>query len=812
MKLRLLFLLCCLICAAIQAQETTPQKLLPGQGEIALEGKISSVEAGKFTLSVSSFILPNGKTNLLQNPKRKTIISSDKTIVQVRDNAGRSVQWNELKPEVSALVIGQDKGSGGDLPARVIQVWQGVKDGVYLWPEAAKAPEPVPVIIDDGPPAEKRGRLPNVLEAGTLDGEENQALWTMGGTVPPRWEKSGQNHYLSLEANTPQMTSRVSTTVPIDPEWKTVRLSAQVKVENLQRGAMWMHTPRFTWRFFNDLGKPMQEGRGLNLWADSDWQRVGQTILVPKDAVRMEINASLQGATGRFAFDNLRLEPNAPIDLLPLREGFPEGTFSQVDASEAPQGFRPWTDGTQLIEENGEKFLRLTNQNPNRFVGASIDLALPREWQAVKVRARVRIKDFAPGPQSWNIAKIGVVAIDELGQRIGPILNEPKLTADADWAVQETTNILPTGTVGLRLEPSLLGAKGTFDVDELQIEKAEDAAGPLPVVAGIAAIPAETFEESDGKGLFQGWTKVPGKTGEVQAVDENGIRYMHLSNAGGDRYVGAAKAFKLPPDWRALTVSARVRTKFLVRTDPNTEWKTARIGIKFQDARGQQVGGWPPSLMLPGNSDWKVLSARMDIPRQASYILIEPMLQETKGEFDVDDLQFEKAEPKVIAAAIHEWTRAFPEGTFERKDERGEVIGWEMDGRGTSIEQEEDNHFLRLTNDSNRNTVMAQSQWRVLPGWKTIRVRARLRAANLKSGTNPLDGARFQVLFSNANEDILMPLPPPIEVKKATDWVDLQTVCPVPIGATVLKLLPTLSRTSGILDIDDVLIEPIDEP
>ncbi|HEY0074737.1 MAG TPA: hypothetical protein VGB77_11585, partial [Abditibacteriaceae bacterium] len=632
-------------------------------------------------------------------------------------------------------------------------------------------------------------------------------------------EKSGQNQYLSLEANVPQMLSRASTTIALNPEWKTLRLSAQVKIENLKRGLLGTHTPRFNWRFFNDLNQQVQEGRGLNFLDDTNWRRMGQTILVPKEAVRMEINASIQGATGRFSFDNLRLEPNAPVDLLPLREGFPEGAFSQVDATNAPQGFRPWTDGTQVVEENGEKFLRLTNQSANRFVGASIDLALPRDWASVKVRARVRIKDFVAGPQSWNIAKIGVVAIDELGQRVGPILDEPKLTADADWAVQETTNVLPPGTVGLRIEPSMLGAKGTFDVDDLQIEKADgafaNAALPgeaLPVNTGPNNLPDLTFEEVDAKGFFRGWTPVPGRGGIVQAGEENGNHFLHLSNAGLDNYVGAAKVLKLPPDWRAVTISARVRAKNLVRSDPNTDWKTARIGIRFQDARGQQVGGWPPSLMLPGNSDWKVLSARTDIPRQASFLLLEPMLQDTKGEFDVDDLRFEKAVPKVIAAPIYEWTRSFPEGTFERKDEQGEVIGWEIDGRGARIEQEEDNHFLRLTNDNARNTVMAQSQWRVLPQWKTVRVRARLRASNLKSGANPLDGARFQVLFSNANEDILMPIPPPIEVKKAADWADLQTVCSVPQGATVLKLLPTLSRTSGTLDVDDVLIEPIDEP
>ncbi|HEY0076223.1 MAG TPA: hypothetical protein VGB77_19135, partial [Abditibacteriaceae bacterium] len=187
MKLRLLILCCCFVGHVAGAQEATPQKLLPAPGEIALEGKITSVEAGKLTLVATSFILPNGKTSVLPTPKPKTILSSEKLIIHVRGDAARPVSWNDLKPDISALVIGQDKGSGGNLPARLIQVWQGVKDGVYLWPEPVKAPEPVAVApVDDGPPAEKPSRLPNVLEAGDLEGEENKELWKMAGTVPPR--------------------------------------------------------------------------------------------------------------------------------------------------------------------------------------------------------------------------------------------------------------------------------------------------------------------------------------------------------------------------------------------------------------------------------------------------------------------------------------------------------------------------------------------------------------------------------------------------------------------------------------------------
>lgn len=809
MKCRMLFFAFILLVTVGWAQDKTQ---LPVQGEIALEGTITVVEGGKITLLAQSFTLPNGKTNPLPTPKVKIVVATEKTSISVRGDAARVLAWDDLKPNVSALVIGTDKGSGGDLPARSIQVWQGVKDGVYQWPTKATIIDPEPVIdLAGAPTVEKLFASTNQLPQGDFEGGEDEQLapqWKIFGTVLPQIEKKGGNHWLTMEIPTEAAWSQVATSISLKPEWKTIRLSAQVKIENLKRGPIWSATPRLNWKLFDDQNKMVADGRGVNLFAETDWQRVGQTIILPKDAVRMEVTAGMQGATGRFSFDNLRLEANAPADLLPLREGLPEGTFSQVNEVNQPAGYRLWTDNdARVVNENDNPFLRLTNLFPNRMVGVSLDLALPRDWTGIKFRARLRLKNYQPGAQDWNNARIGLVPLDEFGGRVGQILVEPRLNADTDWTTIETTNVLPNGAVGLRIEPSLLGAKGILDVDDLQLE---NAAVSLPHFEIRPNMIEGTFEDLDEKGLPRGWKITPNGIGTVTSGTSNDNKFLRLNNPTPDKVLMAGAIFKFPADWRALKVSARLRGSNLQRKDTQTDWKTARVGITFIDARGDRVGGFPPSLSLMGDSDWKTLSTRLDIPRQAAYIKIEPLLQDTSGILDVDDVQFEKDIPKVIAAPIYEWTRAFPEGTFERKNEQGEVIGWDLDGRNVRIEQEEDNHFLRLTNDSNRNTVFAQSQWRVLPQWKTVRVRARIRAANLKTGGNPLDGARFQVLFSNADEQILMPLPPPIEVKKETDWADLQTLCPVPQGATVLKLMPTLSRTTGILDIDDVLIEPVD--
>jgi hypothetical protein len=93
-----------------------------------------------------------------------------------------------------------------------------------------------------------------------------------------------------------------------------------------------------------------------------------------------------------------------------------------------------------------------------------------------------------------------------------------------------------------------------------------------------------------------------------------------------------------------------------------------------------------------------------------------------------------------------------------------------------------------------------------------VRVGARLRAHNLKSGANPLDGARLQYLFLNEKGETLMPIPAPLDVKTNSDWANRQNISAIPPGATIIKIMLALARTTGTLDVDDIYIEPADAP
>jgi hypothetical protein len=412
------------------------------------------------------------------------------------------------------------------------------------------------------------------------------------------------------------------------------------------------------------------------------------------------------------------------------------------------------------------------------------------------------------GDRPWESARITLKTTNAEGERTGGYLDIVQLREDSDWKTLEVVNLIAKGATILEIEPGLLGSTGVLDVDDIEII---DASGEdLLHLSIVENGPSNTFDELNGRGWPQGWYGEGSNPAAVSTVEEDGNRFLRLSS---DKliYQAAKGRYKLPEDWRAIRVIGRLRVKNLLR-EPNAEaWKTARVGFIFQNKQGEQTGGFHQSLSLPNDSDWKILAVRADIPRDATYIEVAAVLQNCAGILDVDDLAFEKATPTVNIAPTHQWTRLFPEGTFELADEKGGPLHWELDNKAQVVE-EEGNKFLRLTNESNRNTVFVSGQWKIEPGWKGVRVRARLRGRNLKKGTNPFDGARLQILFLDAQFSPLTTAPALLELTKDSDWKDLQATVAIPAGAAIIKLMPSLSRTAGTLDVDDISIEPITAP
>ncbi len=789
------------------------EEVMPQAGEIAVEGPLIAISNGRLIIDVTSYTLSNGKVNPVNPAKPKAIIFTAKTPLHVRGSATK-VKVNDLKPAAFIRAIGTDKGTGEPLPARDMAVWDSAKNGVYSWGAAPQNTPPQTTIIEtaeaaDVPPdGENRPYINQFLQGDFQKVAAGQVPpgWTVGPGIAARVQEKDGKKWLAITNNTAKNWGTLRYKLPLAPDWKRLRVSAQLKVKNLKNVTEWWHTSRLDFNILDAKDQVLSYGRGLNLWKNSDWTTLHKFIVIPEGATSLSLEPGFFYSTGELLIDNIRVEANVPIEARPIREGFPEGTFENIEGSGWPEGFEPWIPETlKMVEENGNHFVRLTGQPPGQSSGLDGRFALPPQWKRVKVKARVRLTNYTRGAKNWETAKIGVVAEDETSQVAGNNLKPAEISPSEQWTTVEITNPVPKGATMLNVRPQLSNSIGVLDVDDLEILDATN--DDLPHLGITPDLPGGQFEELDEKGWPKGWIKEAGQPEMFQVGVENGNHFLRLSSP--KPYYAAVKArFKLPDNWRAVKLRGRIRVKNLVRESKTENWKTTRVGFIFQNKHGERVGGFLPSLELHADSDWQELEVKADIARDAVYIELAAVLQNSGGIFDVDDLKLEQATPTVKLAPIYEWTRAFPEGTFELQDENGAPLHWTMNNRA-QILQEDGNKFLRLTSESIKDTVFVSGAWKIKPEWKSIRVRARMRGANLKKGASPFDGARMQIIFMDANDNPLASIPPPIELKKDSDWLDLQTQVAIPPGATSIKLLPSLSRSSGLFDVDDVLIEPI---
>lgn len=111
----LFFSFCCLLNVSV-AQEGAV-----APGEIGFHGTVLSFDEEKnvLVMSVASFTLPNGKSSKLAAPKPKTVtLSAETQLLGAKGVPAKPL----LKAGAVVTVIGQDAGSGKDVPARLVVV------------------------------------------------------------------------------------------------------------------------------------------------------------------------------------------------------------------------------------------------------------------------------------------------------------------------------------------------------------------------------------------------------------------------------------------------------------------------------------------------------------------------------------------------------------------------------------------------------------------------------------------------------------------------------------------------------------------
>jgi hypothetical protein len=597
------------------------------------------------TLQVTSFTNNSGKTASLAAPKPKTILFNAATRLQVRGDISRQISLSQLKIGAHAFATGIERGSGQPLLARTVAVWQREQDGKYFYEiPITNPPATIPAKIQKTPPdvvpattgIGTRKDVPNELPIGDFQTIENgiPSGWTLRDNKGIQIiEEDNDNRFLML---TPAMdAAALHARIPVSPHWKRIRTYARMRVRNLQPGTQEWQLPRIGLQCLGEADKPLGYLAAPALFGDSDWQTVSVDAAIPSGTTFLFIEPTMSGVkSGELSIDDIRIVANPAPEALPLRTGVPNGDFEGVDATRQPLTWK-LTDPRRMsiVEENGNRFLRISNENPPVSLALPTWFQLDPAWNGLKVSVRMRANNLGPGKQPWENARLSLELQDAAGERAGPYLTVPELKQDSDWVVKSTTLLIPDTAEFIRIQPALLMATGTVDFDDITVEPiaVPNAAPRALPIRGDA--PESTFDTANDR--VAGWNLGQGSTIEI----EQGNHFLRMINDNAAATVGAEARFRLPAGWTSVRIRAKLRAPNL-EVGPNPR-DLARLDWSFEDANRARIGNIPESLTLKQAGDWATREVLAVVPQGATLIRIAPKLAQASGTFDVDDIEIE---------------------------------------------------------------------------------------------------------------------------------------------------------------------------
>lgn len=133
--------------------------------------------------------------------------------------------------------------------------------------------------------------------------------WTPYGNVSLAEEPSG-NHYLRIAHELADRTVQAHARLPLDPTWKSLKVSARLKVSKLQMGSAPNLTAAVVLRFMDKANKLLSYAPSLALTKDTGWTTLTETFSVPIGADHLDIEVSNIGQGGDFGADDLVFVPN----------------------------------------------------------------------------------------------------------------------------------------------------------------------------------------------------------------------------------------------------------------------------------------------------------------------------------------------------------------------------------------------------------------------------------------------------------------------------------------------------------------------
>jgi len=153
--------------------------------------------------------------------------------------------------------------------------------------------------------------------------------------------------------------------------------------------------------------------------------------------------------------------------------------------------------------------------------------------------------------------------------------------------------------------------------------------------------PNGSFEKLNEQGNPVGWHLPASRN--IQVLEKDGNHWMRVANKT-HIIMNFTAVLKLEPEWKALEVSALIKTS---RIKLGTLlWATPRLALISKDANGKYVSKNRRDIAVKKDADWTTYRITVPIPEEVAVIEISPGLYKATGVIEVDDIGIKVVETR----------------------------------------------------------------------------------------------------------------------------------------------------------------------
>ena len=353
------------------------------------------------------------------------------------------------------------------------------------------------------------------------------------------WENEDGKRFVRLVTQEPEKSVMLYKTVPVKSGAKGIELTIRFRTDGVRHGEHEWFDARTIVHFLGSDGKPLaNEGGGLDMVfthkpEPSGWMERVRSYVVPDGAKELQLMCGLfKARAGTVDVAGIQVTPmsdaNAELEQLAgaayriwkqdedaaadRRVGYqidgrlkatgnliPNGGFETIGKDGGAESWGKGNDdgSLSLQEENGEHFMRLVSNDPQKLRMLYRMVPLKSGSKAIEVKFRYRTTDIVKGTELPGDARAVMHFLD--GTRVGHLENGKVIAPDpsaiifspkaGEWTEVSRRYLVPDGATKLQLMPSLWKVKsGTLDIADMSVAPLSEAEADAMLAAHAAAL------------------------------------------------------------------------------------------------------------------------------------------------------------------------------------------------------------------------------------------------------------------------------------------------------------------------------------